>query len=237
MKTQSVRKLHRYVALFFSVSMLMSAGSGVLHNVMTRTQPPPPAARPTGLIEAEKLKIPVSEAARALFAPDLEIQAVNIRSIGGEPWYQFLAQGQSDAFYVNASTGKLGKDADETYASEIASNHLGGIPVKKTAYLTEFTKEYINIFRLLPVYRFDADDGIGTRVYVSTMTGSVSRHTDNRRQFEANIFSNVHKLAFIPNKDLRDLVLTFTTAGIFLTACLGIVLFVLTQPKSKRKAP
>ena len=34
--------------LFFSLSILTSSGSGILHNVMTYTQPPPPPARPLG---------------------------------------------------------------------------------------------------------------------------------------------------------------------------------------------
>jgi hypothetical protein len=83
------------------------------------------------------------------------------------------------------------------------------------------------------VYRFDVDDGKGTRVYVSTMTGSVTRHTDDQRQLEANVFSNFHKLMFIKDKDLRDGLLTLMTLGIFLVAVLGIVLFFMTRPSTK----
>ncbi|MBL9130992.1 MAG: hypothetical protein JNG86_07325, partial [Verrucomicrobiaceae bacterium] len=83
----------------------------------------------------------------------------------------------------------------------------------------------------LPVYRFDSPDGLDTRVYVSTTTGSVTRHTDRQRQLEATIFTNFHKLGFIPNKDLRDLVLTVLTFGTFLVALLGIALFFATRPR------
>jgi hypothetical protein len=91
--------------------------------------------------------------------------------------------------------------------------------------------EYLNIFRILPVYRFDTKDKLQTRVYVSTTTGSVTRHTDRGRQFEATIFTMFHKLGFIPNKDIRDLVLTIMTLGTFLVSLLGIWLFFATRTK------
>ena len=54
---------------------------------------------------------------------------------------------------------------------------------------------------------------------------------DKKRQFEATLFTNFHKFGLIPNKDLRDLVLTVLTSGTFLVACLGIALFFATRPK------
>ncbi|MBP9855373.1 MAG: hypothetical protein KBD53_10955 [Candidatus Omnitrophica bacterium] len=232
--SKKVRQIHRWVGLLFSVSVLMSSGSGVLHNVMSRTQSPPPAARPSGSILPQDVKVSVAEALKYLPDPHAKLQAVSIRSIAGEPWYQFFIEGEKKITYVSANDGKVSDAQDEVYASEIASNYLGGKPVEKTDYLTSFNSEYINIFRILPVYRFDTDDGKGTRVYVSTMTGSITRHTDNQRQFEASVFSNFHKFMFIKNKDLRDGILTFMTFGIFSVAVLGIILFFMTRPSVRK---
>ncbi len=223
------RKFHRRIALVFSVAALLSSGSGVLHNVMARTQPPPPKAQPSGELAVEKIRVSTSEALKALPTPHGKIKAVSIRPIEGVPWYQFLLEDGHDAAYVSAETGQYSADADARYAAQIASAHLGGMTVRQTKRLTDYDSEYINIFRILPVYRFDADDGRGTRVYVSTMTGSVTRATDDRKQFEAAVFSNLHKFMFIKNKDWRDLVLTFTTLGIFVTAMTGIALFFMTS--------
>ncbi len=228
---RKVRKVHRILGLIFSVSLLMSAGSGVLHNVMSRTQAPPPKAQPSGKIDPAQIKVSVADAYAKLSLQGESFDAVSIRSIGGLPWYQFMLRSKEQTYYVNALTGDLDEAADEKYATEIASNHLGGATVRKTDLLTAYNTEYINIFRILPVYRFDADDGKGTRLYVSTMTGSVTRDTNDHKQFEASVFSNVHKLMFIKDKDLRDLVLTFFTAGTFAVALLGLVLFFMTQPK------
>ncbi len=231
LESRQVRKVHRMLGLIFSVSLLMSAGSGVLHNVMSRTQAPPPKAQPSGKIDPSQIKVSVADAYAKLSLQGESFDAVSIRSIGGLPWYQFMIRSKEKTYYVNALTGESDDTADEKYAAEIASNHLGGAAVRKTDFLTAYNTEYINIFRILPVYRFDADDGKGTRLYVSTMTGSVTRDTNDHKQFEASVFSNVHKLMFIKDKDLRDLVLTFFTAGTFAVAVLGLVLFFLTQPK------
>lgn len=225
----ALRNLHRWIGLIFSVSILMSAGSGVIHNVMSRTQAPPPPVRPGGGVRAEDINVAVLEALKKIEVPGTALQAVSVREIKEDPWYQFIFAGAEKPFYVNAKTGAVNDLQDEIYASQIASRYLGGMKVEKTDYLTRYNQEYINIFRILPVYRFDTADGKGTRLYVSTMTGSVTRATDDKKQFEANVFTNFHKFGFIPNKDVRDFVLTFLTAGIFLAAVLGIALFFYTK--------
>lgn len=234
MSSRLIRKLHRWIGLLFSVSVLMAAGSGVLHNVMTRTQAPPPQAKPSGGgMDVSAIKISVAEAVAKLGEPNPVVQAVNLRGIGGQPWYQIYTQSGKVPHYVSAVDGRNEPAQDEAYAAEIAKNFLAGAEVKKTDFLTAFNTEYINIFRILPVYRFDSGDELETRVYVSTTTGSVTRHTDRQRQFEATAFTMFHKLGFIRNKDTRDLVLTVTTFGIFLVALLGIWLFFATRPKSR----
>jgi hypothetical protein len=234
MNPKLIRKLHRGIGLLFSVSVLMASGSGVLHNVMTRTQAPPPQAKPSGGgMDVNAIKLSVAEAASKLGEANPEVQAVNLRGIGGQPWYQIYTKASRAPQYVSAVDGKVDSTRDEAYAAEIAKNFLAGAEVRKTDFLTAFNTEYLNIFRILPVYRFDTGDTLDTRVYVSTTTGSVTRHTDKQRQFEATIFTNFHKLGFIPDKDTRDLVLTVLTTGTFLVACLGIALFFATRPKKR----
>jgi len=223
-----IRKLHRHIGLLFSVSILMSSGSGVIHVIMTRTQPPPPQARPSGPpIDPSLIKITPATA-----FPETHPIAINIRNISGQPHYQAMIPGRQGFTYINATTGSENPGGDATYAKEIAANFLSRDDFRQTDFLTAYNSEYINIFRILPVYRFDLDNGKGTRVYVSTATGSVTRHTDDQRQFEARIFTNFHKLGFIPNKDVRDWVLTILTTAAFVISILGIALFFLTRPRT-----
>jgi hypothetical protein len=231
MSPKLIRKLHRWLGLLFSISVLMASGSGVLHNVMTRTQAPPPQAKPSGGgMDVKTIQISVADAVAKL-GGNPEVQAVNLRGIGGQPWYQIYVKDAKGPQYVSAMNGRVDPAQDELYAAEIARNFLAGAEVKKTDFLTAFNMEYLNIFRILPVHRFDAGDALETRVYVSTTTGSVTRHTDKERQFEATIFTMFHKLGFIRDKDMRDLVLTALTLGTFVVALLGIWLFFATRPR------
>jgi len=233
-ESHKLRKLHRWLGLLFCLGAFLSSGSGVIHTLMTHSQEPPPSARPSGGLTPALIKVSVADALQKLKDGKDAIQAVNLRTIEGVPWYQVFVTGQAEPQYISAETGVVDPSRDECYAAQIAANFLGGAAVAKSDYITQFNSEYLNIFRLLPVYRFDADDGKGTRVYVSTATGSVARHTDNRRQLEANIFSNFHKLAFIPNRTLRDYVLVTLTGGVFVASLAGLVLFFATLPRRKK---
>ena len=93
--SKQLRQVHRWVGLIFSLSILMSAGSGVLHNVMSRTQSPPPAARPAGFILPRDVRISVADALKHLSNQNVKLQAVSIRSISGEPWYQLFIEGEN----------------------------------------------------------------------------------------------------------------------------------------------
>ncbi len=235
MKLSTIRRLHRWVGLACALTVLAASGSGILHVVMTWTQPPPPRALPAADIDPAALP-------PALRGPDgsslfTSVQSVALRPVAGEPLWQVFADGEREPRYFHAD-GRPAPDADTAYALDIARRHLGstGLPAEAfthTRVLTSYDSEYIVIFRLLPVHRVDVADGRGTRLYVSTLTGSVARHTDDRRQFEARVFSNLHKYAFIPHKGLRDGLLVGFTALAFLTSLGGVALFVAT---ARRKA-
>ena len=232
MNPKTLRQLHRWLGLAFSLSALLASSSGVIHQVMTWTQDPPPKAIPSGPeIPLDSVRIPVAQAVQAVPAATNGIRAVNLRMIAGEPTYVVWTREAKAPAYVSGATGHLAPERDEVFAAEIATRFFGGMTVRKTAFLTAFDSEYLPIFRILPVYRMETGDPAGRRVYVSTMTESVTRFTDEGRQWEANIFSNLHKLAFIPNKMLRDGILVVGTAGIFVLSLSGVVLFFVTRPR------
>jgi len=236
MKPQTLRKAHRWIALLFSISILMSAGSGIFHNIMAHLQTPLPSARPGGTsLDLSRATISPKEAEAHIRQsigaknPMPKIVGLNLRLIEGKPWYQIVPEGKTAPFYVDAADGRFDPAQDEKYAWEIASNFLNGRKFSKSDYLTAFNGEYVTGFRILPVYRFDVDDGKGTRLYVSTVTGNVTRSTDNQRQFESKIFRNFHELKFIPNPNVRDAVLITMISGLLIASILGIVLFFTTK--------
>ena len=107
MSSKLIRKLHRWLGLLFSISVLMASGSGVLHNIMTRTQAPPPQAKPSGGgMDVSAIKISVAEAVAKL-GGNAEAQAVNLRGIGGQPWYQIYVKDAKGPHYVSAIDGRV----------------------------------------------------------------------------------------------------------------------------------
>ncbi|HSI83883.1 MAG: PepSY domain-containing protein [Candidatus Methylacidiphilales bacterium] len=228
-----LRASHRWLGLIFGLSVLLSACSGVLHTVMTWTQSPPPRpGAPGPALDVALVKLTPAQAAEAALrlvpGGGGHVSGINVRMIRNTPWYIVQCTGKTGTLsrlYINATNGEAGSDTDAAMAEEIASRFLGGEKVEFSACLTSYDSEYIPIFRILPVYKFILKDNRGTRVYVSTLTESVTRHTDNARQWEADLFSNAHKLAFIPSKMLRDGVLIAMTSGIALAALAGIALF------------
>jgi hypothetical protein len=232
MKSSTLRFLHRWIGLACAVTVLAATGSGILHVVMTWTQSPPPRPQPAGAIDDAAVRVAPAEAVERLGGRDLAVQSLSLRTIGGEPWYQVIASGAPAPLYVNAINGREDPEADQRYATEIAARQAGGASVRWTRRLDAFDREYIVIFRLLPVHRIEVDDGKGTRLYVSTLTGSVARATSDSSQFEANVFSYVHKYSFIRHKGWRDgLLVTFTSLA-FLASLAGIALFFATRRRS-----
>jgi len=213
-----LRTFHRWHALAMSVIVITSASSGLLHTWMAHHQSPPPPARPAGVVDL----------AAVTYAPALlpgPAAGVSLRAIAGVPWWQVIPAGPGPVRWFEAQTGVEDSTADARYASEIARRALGVEVVRQTGYLTAYDAEYIAIFRILPVYKFTSDDGNGTRVYVSTMTGSVTRLTDDAKQVEALSFSLLHKWMFISNRNVRDWALMVAMSSIIALAVSGLVLF------------
>jgi hypothetical protein len=225
----SLRSFHRWHAIAMSVVVLMASISGLVHTWMAHNQAAPPPPRPTDPVDLTQVRIAPS----ALPGP---ATAVNLRTIGTTPWWQVLPEGGSAPRWFNAVTGAEDVEADARYAQGIAEGYLHQ-PVRKTAFLTSFDQEYLPIFRLLPVYRFDADDALHTRVYVSTLTGSVARHTDDPRQREATIFVVFHKWGFIKDRQVRDIALMTAMAGLVVLAGSGLWLAVATRRRPRSESP
>lgn len=224
----SLRRLHRWIGLACALPLLVATGSGILHVVMTWTQSPPPRPEPPPGFAPAVATFPL-----ASLPADLRIRSVQMRLLDDEPWYQVSTT--DGVRYFSAADGREEPRLESRLALDIARRHLAaaGLPPEAfthTRRLDAFDREYAAIFRLLPVHRIEVADGRGTRLYVSTVTGGVARHTDDRRQFEANLFGALHKYNFIPHKPARDALLVAFTSLAFLASLAGIVLFFVTRP-------
>lgn len=217
------RKLHRILGLVFGSYVLLAALSGISHNLMSAFFPAPPPARSTGMVAVDAITLTPAEAVAIAGAGSVE--AVNLRMIGGAPWYQVFFADDPAPRYVQAGSGVLDPAMDERHAREIAARMFPGSTPTLTGRLDDFDGEYLNIYRLLPVYRFEIDDGRGSRAYISTVTGSAAFATNDARQMVAGFFSNVHKLNFISHTPLKLTLLSILAVGAIVTVIYGFLMW------------
>lgn len=217
------RKMHRWVSAFAAAYVIMATLSGIVHIVMANFYTPPPPVLPQGILHAEKITLSPAAAVQKMPGKNKSVKNISLRSALGKTWYQIIIQDNPIPYYIDAMSGELGRNIDETYAQDIARQYLRtNKTLEKTAFLTQFNDEYLNIFRMLPVYRFDEDGSNGVRVYVSTVTGSVALYLNAPRAFGQNAFSTLHKLSFIPHKLIRDILQTLLVLAIIYTTVMGI---------------
>ncbi|MDA5193448.1 hypothetical protein [Govanella unica] len=220
------RRIHRLLGLVFGLYLLAAALSGLSHNLMSAFFMPPPPARSSAAFDLASITLsPRDSVARLQGVDPASVEGVNLRIIDSKPWYQLFIRGQATPSYVRATDGLTDPHADAHHAAEIARTIFPGQTARLTARLDAYDDEYITIYRLLPVYRFDVADGKGSRVYISTVTGSAAFATTDGRQAISNFFSTVHKFNFIANKTLKLSLLTFFAGGAILTVLWGLLMW------------
>lgn len=230
LNSKKVRNAHRWIGIAVALYVVMATISGSIHIIMTNFYSPPPPVMPQGLVNLEKASLPLADITKKIPAGQ-QVKAINIRTIDNNLWYQVVT-GEEKPYYINAANGAIAENMDESYAKQIASSYLKKQEgITKTDYLTAFNSEYLNIFRALPVYRFDAENSNGERVYVSTITGSVALYLNTPRAFGQNMFSSLHKLSFIPNKLVRDILMAVLVASVLITTLIGVGMFFARKKK------
>lgn len=229
MSTKTLRRLHRWIGLICALSLMGSAGSGLLHTAMTYLQAPPPRPQPAAALDLSTAQLAPSALLSVFDGNQTAIRSCTLCQIDGENYYQVLTTDSPVPRYFRLSDGEEVADADQRYALQIARQYAPQAELRYERRLDQFDSEYIVIYRLLPVHLIHVDDDQGTRFYVSTQTASIARHTNNLRQIESASFSLVHKWMFIPWKPARDLALGSFTLLSFLIALSGVVLFFKTR--------
>ena len=219
-----MRNFHRWIGIAVALYVVMATISGSIHIIMSNFYSPPPPVMPQGLVNLENASLPLAQITKKIPAGQ-QVKAINIRTIENNLWYQVVT-GEGVPYYINAANGDIAENMDESYAKQIASSYLKKPEgIVKTDYITAFNSEYLNIFRALPVYRFDAENSNGERVYVSTITGSVTLYLNAPRAFGQQAFSYLHKLSFIPNKIVRDILMAVLVASVLITTLIGVAMF------------
>jgi hypothetical protein len=219
-----IRKIHKWLGLIASVYVLLAVSSGIIHIIMANFFTPPPPVMPEGLVNVEQAKMPIAKIIEKLPKDFGKVKAINFRTIEGKLYYQIFSDKPTKPVYIDAISAKIIDGLDEVYAKEIAEKYLK-TKVENTDYLTAFNNEYLNIFRILPAYKFKANNDLSEKVYVSTKTGSVTLYLNKYRELSQKSFSYLHKFQFIENKLIRDILLGLAALSVLTVAIMGVIIF------------
>jgi hypothetical protein len=236
--------VHRYLGIALSLLVVMWFASGIVMiyaGGMPAIEPETRLARMPDL-DTGKVRLTLAEAAeKAGFdaSSGWDGPRVTMLTVMGRPAYRF---GTTPTVF--ADTGEVLEEIDQAQAKTVAARFLG-LPEDKIRFvrtLTEPDQWTLAEGRAMPEYKFAADDGRGSELYVQPQLAEVAMHTTSQSRFLAWIGVIPHWLYFAPLRVHQPLwyeIVVWTSALATGLALIGLVLAVtkLRWPKPFRFAP
>ena len=185
------RRWHRRLSLLAGFALILWAGSGLLHPVMSWTNPRPVAfAPPVGA----PLPLPAVALAQVAAGP---IKFARLIEQDGRSLWQVRTEGRIVPDYYDAGSGEALPDADRARALWLARFYTGRERALEAVQLTVFDLDYPEINRLLPVWcvSFEGDDALTACVH--TGEDRLATLNDRRKRLLQALFQTVHTLSFL----------------------------------------
>ncbi|MET0378829.1 MAG: PepSY-associated TM helix domain-containing protein [Spongiibacteraceae bacterium] len=241
--------LHRWLGVVACVAVLMFAGSGILHPVMSRLQPQPAQFIPPR-VELPASVLPL----RAVLDKNQidEFSAATLLQLPDNAAYR--VQTGAGVRYLRADNGDEIGDGERKHAEYLARHFLHGqlqetlhganqdkdsigqpLAMTQAARIDNFDDDYVFVNRLLPVWRveFARDDGI--RVYVDTAGNRLATLTDRPKRIFQTYFRALHNFEFLEGQPaLRLTVMLVLLSSAFFTAVAGVVMYFRLRRASQR---
>jgi hypothetical protein len=220
---------HRYLGIAISALVVLWFASGMVMMYaggMPRLVPETRLERIAD-IDPSRIQLTLAEAAaKAGFdaAAGWGGGRVTLLSVMGRPAYRF-----GDEATVFADTGEVLDQVSLDQAKLIAAQFMN-VPQDKLRYvrtLTEVDQWTLGQGRDMPLYKFAADDGLGSELYVEASTGEVALLTTSRARTLAYLGVIPHWLYFTPlrvNQPLWYSMIVWTSTLACVLAGLGMVL-------------
>lgn len=233
---KTLYKYHRKIGILIMIPVFLWVISGLMHPFMSNWFRPEIAKtylRPMA-IDQSQIQYTLRQVADK---NKIEIfKNANFISLNNQLVYQFHFNHDS-LVYVNASTGEIIKNAELGYAEELARTFLEDNTAEITSFekVTEFTTEYREINRLLPVWKVSFDRPDGMTLYIHTASSRLGTFNNTYRKWHVRIFNWFHNWGFIPGPYwLRVLLVGFFSAFIFVVSLLGLVIYGVNWKKFKK---
>lgn len=187
---------HRYIGIplsFMFVLWFVSAFFMIYTGGMPRITP---AMQTDGAEPIDFSKV-AQTPQQALEAAGYAPPQARLRTILQRPVYEFSDPGYTPVF-IYADTGTSMPQLDEAQSAQLASSFLD-IPVADLSFagkLSEVDQWTLTNGNDLPLYKFTANDGLGTEVYVSPANAAVSVYTTRQSRLLAWFGTIPHWLYF-----------------------------------------
>jgi hypothetical protein len=220
---------HRYLGIAISLLVVVWFGSGI---VMMYAGGMPTLAPETRLariaeIDTSRIRLSLAEAAeKAGFDASAGWGGgrVVLLSIMDRPAYRF-----GNEATVFADNGDVLTEVSPGQAQAIAAKftELPADKVHHVGTLTEVDQWTLNQQRLMPLYKFAADDGLGTELYIPASTAEVSMLTTSRVRTLAYFGVIPHWLYFTPLRVHQPLwydIMVWTSTLACVLAVIGIAI-------------
>jgi hypothetical protein len=220
---------HRYLGIAISLLVVVWFGSGI---VMMYAGGMPTLAPETRLariseVDTSRIQLSLAEAAeKAGFDASAGWGGgrVVLLSVMDRPAYRF-----GNEATVFADTGEVLDEVSLDQATLIASRfmELPADKVRHVGTLTEVDQWTLNQTRLMPLYKFAVDDGLGSELYVSATSGEVSMLTTGRARTLAYLGVIPHWVYFTPLRVQQPLwydIMVWTSTLACVLAVIGMVI-------------
>ncbi len=216
-------RLHRRLGLLAAVALLCFAGSGLIHPIMSRTQPQPQSFAPPPL----KLPAQALSLADALAAGDIDtVRDARLVQLDARAAYRVqLPDGA--VRYLDPTGDAPFEDAEARHAEQLARHFSGETEAAvDVAPVTAFDDDYLSVNRLLPVWRVRFERADGLTAYVDTEGERLATLVDDRKRLLQGLFRTLHTFSFLKSQPLlRDGLMVALLVVSVATALAGLLMF------------
>lgn len=240
-----VFRYHRWFGIVSCVAVMLWGASGVMHPIMSRLNPTPVNMQPPQAVPALHFALtPAQVLARAGIA---EVSGLRVLAWNDATYYQVslplhpnplpqageganasLRETDVKRRYFEVNSGTELADGDALYAEYLARHFIGDAQSKLrgVTLVTQFGDDYLDINRLLPVYRVDFERDDSLHAYIETSPPRVSALMDDRKAVLATMFRHMHNWEFLRAADgLRMMLISAFLAVALLSAASGIWMY------------
>lgn len=218
-------RLHRWLGLATAVALLLFACSGLIHPVMSRTQPQPQGFTPPALqLPASPLTLPQALDANAIEA----VRGATLIQAADRAAYRITLDNGTVRYLDTAGGSELA--GFEAQHAEALARHFSGeraAAVLDIQQVTTFDDDYLAVNRLLPVWRIRFDRTDGLTAYVDTEGQRLATLIDDRKRGLQTLFRALHTFSFMEQQPaLRKTLMVALLIASAVTAAAGLVMFV-----------